>query len=112
MLDAVRASMAAQKVKTYRTVYHAELLKLAAQPPGPENPKVAKARTDVRNLAKAAEAHKAKKGTYPETLAALKEAGLVARTSPCATRGAARTGTTRQGSAAGARGLTSGRSRR
>jgi hypothetical protein len=30
VLDAVRASMAVPKVKAHRTVYHAELLKLAA----------------------------------------------------------------------------------
>ncbi|MBN9118514.1 MAG: sigma-70 family RNA polymerase sigma factor [Planctomycetes bacterium] len=78
LLDAVRASTNAPKVKADRTVYHAELLKLAAEPPGPENPKVERARTDVRNLARAAEAYKARKGAYPETLAALKEAGFVA----------------------------------
>lgn len=69
--------MAAPKVKADRTVYHAELLKLAAEPPGAENPKLAKARADVRDLARAAEAYKAKKGAYPETLAVLKGAGFV-----------------------------------
>jgi RNA polymerase sigma factor (sigma-70 family) len=77
ILDAVRANMGAPKVKAHRTTYHAELLKLAAGPPGPDGPKVEKARVEVRNLAKAAEAYKARTGAAPESLAALKEAGFV-----------------------------------
>jgi uncharacterized protein (TIGR03067 family) len=77
ILDAVRTSMAAPKVKADRTQYHTELLKLAAEPAAPEDGKVRGARGSVRNLAIATDLYKAKTGAYPETLAALQTAGIV-----------------------------------
>jgi uncharacterized protein (TIGR03067 family) len=77
VLDAVRANMAAPKVKDDRTQYHTELLKLAAEPPAAEGGGVQGTRGSVRNLAIAADAYKRKTGAYPESLAALQTAGLV-----------------------------------
>ena len=75
---AVMAGAVVAKEKAVRTQYHEELLKLIATPPPPEDPKLARARADVLNLANAVEAYRAKMGTYPRTLAALKDGGFVA----------------------------------
>ncbi|MBP3956352.1 sigma-70 family RNA polymerase sigma factor [Gemmata sp. G18] len=57
---AVMAGAVAAKEKAVRTQYHEELLKLIATPPPPEDPKLARARADVLNLANAVEAYRAK----------------------------------------------------
>jgi RNA polymerase sigma factor (sigma-70 family) len=77
VLDAVRANMAAPKVKADRTQYHIELLKLAAEPPAAEGGAVRGTRVSVRNLALAAEAYKRKTGAYPQSLATLQVAGFL-----------------------------------